>query len=866
MVNMGFWTVLPFEAVQHLPHLALAPAGVVPQRERRPRPIMDYTFNSVNQDSTPLAPYGAMQFGPALSRLLQHVVYANPDFGPVYLAKLDLADGYYRIPLAPHAAQQLAVVLPPDHDTNNLIGIPLSLPMGWAQSPPYFCAFTETCADMANAFLAYNTVLPTHALEAETQPTPHSPCQPPRSRLPWQASPPNAPTAHVDVYIDDFILAAQRPRLDDTMRATVHSIETVFHDDPAAPRRQVISRSKLNKGDGSWSTTKRVLGWDIDTALQTIHLPPHRQARLEELISPLLTQSRVSRAKWFALLGELRSMVPALHGSKYLFSILQHTLCQNTPRLRLSGTVKSALADWLCLARMVAAHPAPLQALVPTAPATLGAADACGTGMGGFWVATDIHPQPFPPIIWRARFCPKVKAALVSSDNPKGSLTNSDLELAGYIAGHTLLPPTLTHTSVLCATDNTPTHAWARKGSPTSDKANAFLLRLLAQQCRSKRQTLLPCFTPGTTNTLADFCSRSWHLSDAQFLHMANCRFPLPQQSWTLAHLTTDTQLQLNSALFRKHRPLGSQPLEPTVRQQHGTYGRSFAWPWPKVPPWATLKTQSLSSACSRIATEVAPWLPPVLKSSLEQWRAPFVPWGRRWPHWASPTPVCSSRESSTYVSNANLKHMTNKMTPQHASNPSLSMSSPWPSTRSDCLTPQKRTLLRTCSSWASSSCFAQENMQTVTIPTPPRSASMTSTSSASSNESTSCRPQNQPFALPLLPPLSSPTKKMESAANSSVWDAPVTQPYAQSSPLSTASFTSGCIEQNRTPNFSATTPAPIGLLSIPPRSLQPYARPPQPSAPPPASNPPTFPHAPYAPPAQWRYSAPESTQTSYVY
>ncbi|MFN9983633.1 MAG: hypothetical protein ACK53Y_27155, partial [bacterium] len=28
MVNMGFWTVLPFEAVQHLPHLALAPAGV----------------------------------------------------------------------------------------------------------------------------------------------------------------------------------------------------------------------------------------------------------------------------------------------------------------------------------------------------------------------------------------------------------------------------------------------------------------------------------------------------------------------------------------------------------------------------------------------------------------------------------------------------------------------------------------------------------------------------------------------------------------------------------------------------------------------------------------------------------------------
>jgi hypothetical protein len=692
MVNMGFWTVLPFEAVQHLPHLALAPAGVMRQRERRPRPIMDYTFNSINQDSTPLAPYEAMQFGPALSRLLQRVVYANPHYGPVFLAKLDLADGYYRIPLAPHAAQLLAVVLPPDQDTDNLIGVPLSLPMGWAQSPPYFCAFTETCADMANAFLALNTVLPIHALKAETQPNHQRPCQPPQSTQPWQATPPNAPIAHVDVYIDDFILAAQHTRLDDTMRATVHSIETVFHNDPASPRRQVISCSKLSKGDGSWSTTKRILGWDIDTALQTIHLPPHRRARIEELIIPLLTQSRVSRAKWFALLGELRSMVPALHGSKYLFSILQHTLChQQTPRLHLSTNVKKALADWLYLAQMVAENPAPLQALVPTAPATLGATDACGTGMGGFWVATDIHPQPFHPIIWRAKFCPKVQASLVTSDNPKGCLTNSDLELAGYIAGHTLLPPTLNHTSVLCATDNTPTHAWARKGSPTSDKANAFLLRLLAQQCRSKRHTLLPCFTPGTTNTLVDFCSRSWHLSDAQFLHMANCRFPLPQQSWTLAHLTTETQSQLNSALFRKHRPMESPPPEPTVRQPHGTYGCSFAWPWPKVPPWATLRTQYPSSACSRIATEVAPWLPPVLKSNLEQWRAPFVPWGRRWPHWASLTPICSSRESSTSVSNGNLTHTTNKMIRQHASSPSRFMSSPWPSTRSDCLTLRRR-------------------------------------------------------------------------------------------------------------------------------------------------------------------------------
>jgi hypothetical protein len=40
-VQMGLWVVLPFHAISHYSHLKLAPAGVAPQRDRRPRPIMD---------------------------------------------------------------------------------------------------------------------------------------------------------------------------------------------------------------------------------------------------------------------------------------------------------------------------------------------------------------------------------------------------------------------------------------------------------------------------------------------------------------------------------------------------------------------------------------------------------------------------------------------------------------------------------------------------------------------------------------------------------------------------------------------------------------------------------------------------------
>jgi hypothetical protein len=94
-VTMGYWIVLPYHSVRHFTHLKVAPACVVPQQERRPRPIMDYTFNGVNQNSLPISPKHAMQFGAARQRFLQSIVYANPQFGPPLMAKIDLADGFY---------------------------------------------------------------------------------------------------------------------------------------------------------------------------------------------------------------------------------------------------------------------------------------------------------------------------------------------------------------------------------------------------------------------------------------------------------------------------------------------------------------------------------------------------------------------------------------------------------------------------------------------------------------------------------------------------------------------------------------------------------------------------------------------------
>jgi hypothetical protein len=290
MVKKGYWSVLPFKALDQFAHLKLSPAGVVPQRTRRPRPIMDYSFTGVNQHSLSVSPMHAMQLGHALPRILQHIAYANPQHGPPLLLKIDLSDGYYRVRLSPEAALELAVVLPGVPPYKNLIGIPLCLPMGWTHSPPYFCAFTETAADIANHMLALPHLPPPHPLELSSQQhdVPRSTTYAPSVIHPPTRGPSDTPLSCVDVYIDDFIGLAQRPTTLKTLRTLLHSIDSLFRAFPDVAdkpeRKQIISASKLATGDGAWSTQKIILGWLIDTAQGTLSLPAHKAVRLQKLL------------------------------------------------------------------------------------------------------------------------------------------------------------------------------------------------------------------------------------------------------------------------------------------------------------------------------------------------------------------------------------------------------------------------------------------------------------------------------------------------------------------------------------------------------------------------------------------------------
>ena len=85
--------------------------------------------------------------------------------------------------------------------------------------------------------------------------------------------------AAVDVYVDDFLLMAKTAHQgQEVLRAALHSIDAVVRprtpDDPPH-RKEPASVKKMLKGDAAWATHKRILGWDVDTVHETLHLPPH---------------------------------------------------------------------------------------------------------------------------------------------------------------------------------------------------------------------------------------------------------------------------------------------------------------------------------------------------------------------------------------------------------------------------------------------------------------------------------------------------------------------------------------------------------------------------------------------------------------
>ena len=276
-----------------------------------------------------------MQFGHTLHHVLEQIVYANPCFGPVKLIKIDLADEYYQVPLGSHRALQLAVVLPANFQ-DPLIAIPLTLPMGWNESLPYFCMCTETIADITNHQLVSRVQPPwcPHPQEHLANVNQHE-ClghmgRPlvgivlPRMHLQQR------PLTCADVYLDDFIgLAQTLPDETWVHQHLMYNINDMFNPNTGQEHicKEPTSDKQLTSGDASWCTNHTILQWDLDTTCHTLELPAHWSNRLHQTLRQFpATRTWVSVCYWKKLISELCSMVPGIMGGRALFSTLQWKL------------------------------------------------------------------------------------------------------------------------------------------------------------------------------------------------------------------------------------------------------------------------------------------------------------------------------------------------------------------------------------------------------------------------------------------------------------------------------------------------------------------------------------------------------------
>jgi hypothetical protein len=99
-----------------------------------------------------MAPRGALdQLGQALSQIIHAFAEADEDT-KIFMAKWDIKDGFWRMDCENGEEYNFAYILLQEEGMPITIVVPTSLQMGWVESPPYFCAATETARDIASDY------------------------------------------------------------------------------------------------------------------------------------------------------------------------------------------------------------------------------------------------------------------------------------------------------------------------------------------------------------------------------------------------------------------------------------------------------------------------------------------------------------------------------------------------------------------------------------------------------------------------------------------------------------------------------------------------------------------------------------------
>jgi hypothetical protein len=163
-------------------------------------------------------------------------------------------------------------------------------------------------------------------------------------------------------------------------------------------------------------------------------------------------------------------------------------------------------------------------------PDYVGIVNAFSYGVGGVVIGELVECIP---TVFQWEWPPDIKSSIRLDTNPTGSLTNSDLEMAGVLLLWLVMEKVChprQEKRVALFSDNSPMVSWVTRLASQRSLVAEHLVQALALRLKSSRTC------PLTALHSRSFGSNpAWHCkADSDFFTLFNSFFPLPlQNSWT---------------------------------------------------------------------------------------------------------------------------------------------------------------------------------------------------------------------------------------------------------------------------------------------------------------------------------------------
>jgi hypothetical protein len=163
-----------------------------------------------------------------------------------------------------------------------MLVVPTSLQMGWVESPPYFCAATETARNISTDYIEMEiNSLPLHKFKHYVMRASEF------ATLPMTARDEQGCFLYmVEVYVNDFmslVIPVSQEQLRHVGNAVMHGIHNIFPPDVIDSDDPILEK-KLGKGEGMYETRKTLLGFDFDGNEKMMWL---ESAKREKLLTVL---------------------------------------------------------------------------------------------------------------------------------------------------------------------------------------------------------------------------------------------------------------------------------------------------------------------------------------------------------------------------------------------------------------------------------------------------------------------------------------------------------------------------------------------------------------------------------------------------